>query len=86
MVGKSLGGPKLAPADQPEQDDPGALGALVLTTLLVFGLSGLIFPEGPLSGAVQRLVLGLLISIAGQFGDLSVSAIKRDVGVKDTGA
>ena len=33
-----------------------------------------------------RLVLGILISIAGQFGDLTVSAIKRDVGVKDTGA
>jgi phosphatidate cytidylyltransferase len=25
------------------------------------------------------------MSIAGQFGDLTVSAIKRDVGVKDTG-
>ena len=26
-----------------------------------------------------------MISIAGQFGDLTISAIKRDVGVKDTG-
>jgi phosphatidate cytidylyltransferase len=32
-----------------------------------------------------RLLLGLVMSIAGQFGDLTVSAIKRDVGVKDTG-
>ena len=32
-----------------------------------------------------RLLLGLVISIAGQFGDLTVSAIKRDAGVKDTG-
>ena len=46
----------------------------------------MIFDKGPLSGAVQRLALGLLISIASQFGDLSVSSIKRDVGVKDTGA
>ena len=38
-----------------------------------------------MSGPVFRLVLGLLISIAGQLGDLTVSAIKRDAGVKDTG-
>ena len=86
IVGKSLGGPKLAPRTSPNKTASGALGAVVLTTLLVFGLTSLIFRHGPMSGAVQRLALGLLISIAGQFGDLSVSAIKRDVGVKDTGA
>jgi len=86
MVGKSLGGPKLAPRTSPNKTIAGALGAMVLTTLLVFALSGMMFREGPLSGPFQRLVLGLLISITGQFGDLSVSSIKRDVGVKDTGA
>jgi phosphatidate cytidylyltransferase len=86
IVGKSLGGPKLAPHTSPNKTISGSLGAAVLTSLLVFGLSGLVFPEGPSSGAVQRLALGLLIAIAGQFGDLSVSSIKRDVGVKDTGA
>jgi phosphatidate cytidylyltransferase len=86
IVGKSLGGPKLAPRTSPNKTISGSLGAAVLTTLLVFGLTGLMFSHGPMSGVVQRLALGLLISIAGQFGDLSVSAIKRDVGVKDTGA
>lgn len=86
IVGKSLGGPKLAPHTSPNKTISGSLGAVVLTTLLVYLLSGLIFTEGLLSGPVQRLVLGLLISISGQFGDLSVSSIKRDVGVKDTGS
>jgi phosphatidate cytidylyltransferase len=86
MSGKSIGGPKLAPNTSPNKTISGSLGAVVLTTLLVLGLSSLAFPEGPLSGWPQRLALGLLISIAGQFGDLSVSSIKRDVGVKDTGA
>ena len=86
MVGKSLGGPKLAPRTSPNKTISGSAGAVVLTTLVVFGLAGLAFPEGPMSGVVPRLALGLLISISGQFGDLSVSAIKRDVGVKDTGA
>jgi phosphatidate cytidylyltransferase len=86
VVGKSLGGPKLAPRTSPNKTISGSLGAVALTTLLVFGLTAVAFPEGPMSGPVQRLSLGLLISIAGQFGDLSVSSIKRDVGVKDTGA
>ena len=81
-----MGGPKLAPRTSPNKTASGSLGAVVLTTLVVFGLSGLVFPEGPIGGAVQRLALGVLIGIAGQFGDLSVSAIKRDVGVKDTGS
>ena len=85
IVGKSLGGPKLVPHTSPNKTISGSLGAVVLTTLLVFGLTALIFQEGLLSGTVQRLALGLLISISGQFGDLSLSAIKRDIGVKDTG-
>jgi phosphatidate cytidylyltransferase len=86
MVGKSIGGPKLAPRTSPNKTIAGSLGAVVLTTLVVFGLSGLVFRYGEMSGAVQRLVLGMLISITSQFGDLSLSAIKRDLGVKDTGA
>jgi phosphatidate cytidylyltransferase len=32
------------------------------------------------------LALGLLLAIAGLIGDLTMSAIKRDLGLKDTGA
>jgi phosphatidate cytidylyltransferase len=84
-MGKVIGGPKLAPQTSPNKTVAGAVGAVVLTTLLVFGLGGSIFRESPMKGPVFRLVLGLLISIAGQLGDLTVSAIKRDVGVKETG-
>jgi phosphatidate cytidylyltransferase len=85
ISGKSIGGPKLAPRTSPNKTIAGSLGAIVLTTVLVFLLSGVVFPDGPISGMAQRLVLGSLISIAGQFGDLSLSSIKRDLGVKDTG-
>jgi phosphatidate cytidylyltransferase len=85
IVGKTLGGPKLAPQTSPNKKISGSLGAVVLTTLLVYGISGLIFRDQPMNGRLLRLVLGLLISIAGQLGDLTVSAIKRDAGVKDTG-
>ena len=85
-MGKSLGGPKLASRTNPNKTISGALAAVVLTTLLVYWLSGIVFTaEHELAKPLQRLVLGLLISIGGQFGDLTVSAIKRDVGIKDTG-
>jgi phosphatidate cytidylyltransferase len=86
IVGKSLGGPKLAPQTSPNKTASGAIGAVLLTTILVYWLTGLVFPEGRLAEPLQRVVLGLLISIGGQLGDLTVSAIKRDVGIKDTGA
>lgn len=86
IVGKSLGGPKLLPQTSPNKTISGSLGAVVLTTLLVFMLSGIAFPEGRLAEPLQRLVLGFLISVAGQLGDLTLSAIKRDVGIKDMGA
>jgi phosphatidate cytidylyltransferase len=86
VVGKSLGGPKLAPQTNPDKTVSGALGAIVLTSLLVFWLGGIVFPEGELADPMQRLVLGLVISIGGQVGDLTVAAIKQDAGVAKTWA
>lgn len=85
-VGKSIGGPKLLPNTSPGKTIAGSVGALVLTTALVTGLGWLIF-EGTAMGRLDRLViLGVMISVLGQLGDLMLSSIKRDVGVKDTGA
>jgi phosphatidate cytidylyltransferase len=81
---KALGGPKLVPQTSPEKTVAGALGSILLTTLLVYRLSGYIFTEGRLAEPVQRWVMGLLISIAGQVGDLTVAAIKRDIGIAET--
>jgi phosphatidate cytidylyltransferase len=86
IVGKSLGGPKLLPQTSPNKTVSGSLGAVILTTVLVFYVSGLAFPDGRLAAPMQRVVLGFLISVAGQLGDLTLSAIKRDVGIKDMGA
>jgi phosphatidate cytidylyltransferase len=85
-VGKAVGGPKLLPHTSPGKTVAGAAGALVLTTTLVAGLAHLIF-EGTAVDRWDRLVvLGVLISVLGQLGDLMLSSIKRDVQVKDTGA
>jgi phosphatidate cytidylyltransferase len=86
IVGTSLGGPKLAPETSPTKTISGSIGAVVLTTITVYFVAGVAFPEGRLAAPLQRLILGLVISISGQIGDLTVSAIKRDVGIKDMGA
>jgi phosphatidate cytidylyltransferase len=85
-VGKSLGGPKLLPHTSPNKTISGAVGALVLTTLVVVLLSGPVFVGTRLESLPHRIVLGVLISVFGQLGDLMLSSIKRDLGIKDVGA
>jgi phosphatidate cytidylyltransferase len=36
--------------------------------------------------ARDLIVIGLIVGIGGQLGDLAISVIKRDLGVKDMGA
>jgi phosphatidate cytidylyltransferase len=62
----------------------GALGALVLTTPLVAVIAHFIWTDTALDSPIRLIGLGIIISVLGQFGDLMLSAIKRDLGLKDT--
>jgi phosphatidate cytidylyltransferase len=84
-VGKSIGGRKLSPHTSPRKTLSGALGAVVLTTLLVFALGSAFFRSN-LGSAGHLLTMGVLVSVCGILGDLTLSSIKRDVGIKDMGA
>jgi phosphatidate cytidylyltransferase len=84
--GRLFGGPKLVPRTSPGKTRAGALGAVVLTTSLVLVLGHFVmFPGTPMDRWPMLLILGAGISIFGQFGDLLLSSIKRDIGVKDLG-
>jgi phosphatidate cytidylyltransferase len=85
-VGRAVGGPKLLPNTSPDKTIVGALAALVLTTALVAGLGHFVFAGTALDRVGRLVILGLLVSVPGQLGDLMLSSIKRDVQVKDTGA
>ena len=37
-------------------------------------------------GALQLILAGLIVGVGGQLGDLAISVIKRDIGIKDMGA
>ncbi|MBI3517559.1 MAG: phosphatidate cytidylyltransferase, partial [Proteobacteria bacterium] len=84
-VGKAIGGPKLLPSTSPNKTISGALGALVLTTTLVAVLAQPIFSGTALDRWPLLIGLGVIVSVMGQFGDLMLSSIKRDLGIKDMG-
>ena len=66
----------------PKKTWEGAWGALAVSMALPWALR-FSFPE---FGALQLVLTGLIVGIGGQLGDLTISVIKRDIGIKDMGA
>jgi len=83
FTGRSLGGPRLAPAISPGKTVSGALGALVASAV-VGGLLNALLPSAVSAGVA--LLLAIAVSCASQVGDLTKSVIKRFWGVKDSGS
>jgi len=84
ICGHLLGHRKFVPNTSPNKTVSGALGAIVLTTPLVALGAHFIWTATALDTPVRLLGLGIIVSIVGQFGDLMLSSIKRDLGLKDT--
>jgi phosphatidate cytidylyltransferase len=84
-AGRLLGRRKLLPETSPNKTLAGALGALVLTTAFVAVATGPLFAGTAIAGWGWRLLLGFLVGALAQLGDLMLSSIKRDIGIKDMG-
>jgi phosphatidate cytidylyltransferase len=82
FTGRQVGGEKLAPDISPSKTWSGALGGLALGTLAGLVLWLTFVPASPWW---IGLLLAVGLSIAGQLGDLTESAIKRRFRVKDSG-
>ena len=80
--GKCFGRRKLSPQISPNKSWEGAIGGVATTMVVAMGLAPYLTPHAMLMAALA----GALISISGIFGDLTVSAMKRDLGIKDTGS
>ena len=86
FTGKIFGTHQLAPRVSPKKTVEGALGGIVFTTVLVIGVAVLMERNTEIIFQLKPLALwSVLAVIVGQFGDLSMSVIKRICGIKDYG-
>jgi len=83
--GKLIGGRKLLPATSPNKTISGALGAVVVTASVVALIGAALFGGTGMAAWHWLALFGVLVSVAGQSGDLMLSSIKRDIGIKDMG-
>ena len=80
--GKLFGKRKLRANVSPNKTVEGSLGAVAVSLALPW-LLRFSFPEFT---APELVAVGLIVGVGGQFGDLAISVIKRDLGIKDMGA
>jgi phosphatidate cytidylyltransferase len=80
--GKLFGRHPLRSQISPKKTWEGSLGALAVSLALPWALR-FTFPHFTPRDCV---LAGLIVGIGGQFGDLAISVIKRDIGIKDMGA
>jgi phosphatidate cytidylyltransferase len=80
-VGRSLGGPRLAPRVSPNKTWAGLAGGVIGAAL-----TGGTIAAAVGAGGVAAAVAGGVLALVAQAGDLGESLAKRRFGVKDTGA
>jgi len=81
-VGSAMGRHPLVPRISPRKTVEGAAAQLGAATLAAVVVHRLLLPERP---AVEAPILGLLLGVVGQVGDLVESLLKRSVRAKDSG-
>ena len=80
--GKSFGKRKIVPKVSPNKTVAGFVGGVLTTTALAVTLAPFLTPLT----RYESLGAGILCGLAGFVGDVTISALKRDIGVKDSGS
>lgn len=86
LVGSKIGRTKLCPDISPKKTVEGSIGGIlgvVISYIILTYVGNMYF--GLNLNIWYIIIAGVIAGIAGQFGDLSASAIKRYCGVKDFG-
>jgi phosphatidate cytidylyltransferase len=81
-VGTLCGQHALAPRISPKKTIEGLVGGLLGAMIFAYVSRWWFLPE---FSSVDCIVLGVLLTLAGLWGDLAESAVKRSVGMKDSG-
>jgi len=80
--GKNYGRHKVIPKVSPNKTIEGLIGGVTTTCALSMIISPFLTPLN----FFQSIAAGLVIGLGGFVGDVTISALKRDLGVKDTGS
>ena len=80
--GKSFGRHPITPTVSPNKTWEGLLGGILTTASLAVAIAPWLTPFD----WIHALGIGMIISCAGFVGDVTISALKRDLGVKDSGS
>jgi len=81
LTGMSFGRHKLMERISPKKTWEGFIGGIIIASVVAWFLSGWL-------GVVDKMhwvVIALIVSVAGTYGDLTESMLKRSTGVKDSG-
>ena len=78
--GKAFGRTKITPKVSPNKTWEGAIGGWLTSAAAFYFLAPYFTSLEPMHAAI----MGLAVPVAGFFGDITMSAVKRDIGVKDT--
>jgi phosphatidate cytidylyltransferase len=81
VAGKLFGNTRITPTVSPKKTLEGLGGGILVTLVVSLALSPFLTPlDWP-----HALLIGLMLPVAGFLGDLTMSAMKRDLGIKDAG-
>jgi phosphatidate cytidylyltransferase len=82
LIGSRLGRSELIPRISPKKTKEGTIGGVIVSVVISITLgrylTGFSF--------LHLFIMGIILSIVGQVGDLAESLIKRDCNVKDSGS
>jgi phosphatidate cytidylyltransferase len=82
LVGITLGKHRLFERISPKKSWEGFIGGIVVNAAMAYLISGWL-------GVVEKsgwVIIGVIISVTGTYGDLIESMLKRSIGVKDSGS
>ena len=80
--GRTLGKHKVIESVSPKKTVEGLVGGALSTTAVTVAIAPLLTPLT----FTDSIAVGLMIGFGGFVGDVTISAVKRDIGVKDSGA
>ncbi len=81
FIGKNLGKHKSSPRISPNKTWEGTIASFVAALLVGFITARYFWGR---DGYAEPIILAAALNVAGQFGDLAESALKRSAGVKDS--